>query len=166
MIHDPKHDLTFPCELFWPFLAHEKSNSDIESFTSGMDFNSIVLYLKAKGMNASEIQSDLVDTLGTKVAGYSSVTRWLREAEPNQFSETAVDFAEDAEVDEIDQAILSALEVQPFGSVRDSARLLRLARSTVDWHLTRSLGFPVRHLRWLPHVLTEEQKRIRVSNSE
>jgi hypothetical protein len=131
-----------------------------------MDFNSIVLYLKAKGMNTREIHSDLVATLGTKMLGYSTVTRWLREAQLDQFSETAVDFTEDAEVDEIDEAILSALEVQTFGSVRDIARLTRLARSTVHWHLTRSLGFLARHLHWIPHVLTEEQNRIRVSNSE
>jgi hypothetical protein len=100
------------------------------------------------------------------VLGYCTVIRWLREGQLDQFSETAVDFTEDAEVDEIDEAILSALEVQPFGSVHDIVRPTRLARSIVHWHLTRSLGFLVRHLRWIPHVLTEEQKRIRVSNSE
>jgi hypothetical protein len=131
-----------------------------------MDFNSIVLYLKANGMNAREIHSDLVATLGTKVLGSSTVTRWLREAQLDQFSETAVDFTEDGEVDEIDEAILSALEVHPFASVRDIARLTRLARSTFHWHRTRSLGFLARHLRWIPAVLTEEQRRIRVSNSE
>jgi hypothetical protein len=152
--------------LFWPLLAHEKSNSDLENFTSGIDFNSIVLYLKVKGMNAREIHIDFVATLGTKVPGYSTVTRWFREGQLDQFSETAVDFTEDAEVDEIDEAILSAFEVQPFGSVRDIARLTCLARSTVHWHLARSLGFLVSHLRWIPHVLTKEQKRMRVPNSE
>jgi MoxR-like ATPase len=114
-----------------------------------------VLYLKAKGMKAKEIHSDPVATLGTKVPGYSTVTSWLREAQLDQFSETAVGFAEDAEVDEIDDAILSALEVQPFGSVSDISWLTRLARSTVDWHLTCSLDFEDRHLRWIPHVLAE-----------
>jgi hypothetical protein len=73
-----------------------------------MDFNSSVRYLKAKGMNAREIHSDLVATLGTKVLGYSTVTFWRREAQLDQFSETALDFTEDAEVDEIDEVILSA----------------------------------------------------------
>jgi uncharacterized membrane protein len=131
-----------------------------------MNFNSIVLYLKAKAMNSREIHSDLVATLGTKVLGCSTVTRWLREAQLDLFSETAVDFTEDAEVDEIAESILSAVEVQPFGSVRDIVRPTRLARSTVNWHLTRLLGFLVRHLRWIGYVLTEEKKRIRVSNSE
>jgi hypothetical protein len=39
-----------------------------------------------------------------------------------------------------------------------------LPRSTVrrHGHLTQSLRFTVRHLRWVPHFLTEEQKHIRV----
>jgi hypothetical protein len=159
MIHYTKYDFTLPCHLFSSLLAHEKSNRDVEDFTSEMDFNSIVLYLKEKSMNAREIHSDLVATLGTKVAGCSIVTRWLREAQLDQFSEAAVDFTEDAEVDEIDEAILSVLEVQPFGSVRNIGRLNPLTRSTVDWHLARSLGFAVRHLRWIPHVLKERQSR-------
>jgi hypothetical protein len=73
-----------------------------------MDFNSIVPYLKAKGMNARQIHRDLAATHGRKAPGYSTATRWLREAHLDQFSETAVDFTEDAEVDEIDAAILSA----------------------------------------------------------
>jgi hypothetical protein len=166
MIHETKHDLTLPRELFWPLLAHEKSNPDIENFRSAMDLNSIVVYLKAKTMNAREIHSDLLAPFGTKVPGYFTVTRWLPEAQLDQFSKTAVDLTEDAEVDEIDEAILSALEVQPFGSVGNIARLTGLARSTVHWHFTRSLDFLVRHLRWIPDVLTEEQKRIRVSKSE
>jgi hypothetical protein len=131
-----------------------------------MDFNSIVLDLKAKGMNAREIYSDLVASLGTKMQGYSTVTRWCCEAQLDQFSETAVDFTEDAEVDEIDETILPALEIQPFGSVRDITRLTRLALSTIHWHFTRSLGILVPHLCWIPHILTEEQKRTRISNLE
>jgi hypothetical protein len=123
-----------------------------------MDFNSIVLYFKAKGMKAREIHSELVSTLGTKVPACFTVTRWLREAKLDQFFETAVHLTQDVEVDEIDATISLALEVQPFGSVRDIAQLIRLARSTVHWHLTPSLGFLVRHLRWIPHLLTEEQQ--------
>jgi hypothetical protein len=91
-------------------------------------------------MNTREGHSDLVATLGTKVLGYSTLTRWLHEAQLDQFSETAVDFTENTKVGGIDEAILSALEVQPIGS--------RL------------------HLRCIPRVLTEAQKRTRVSSSK
>jgi hypothetical protein len=62
--------------LFSLILAHEKSNLDVENVTSGMDFNSIVLSLKAKGMNAREIHSDLVATLGTKVLASRCWKKW------------------------------------------------------------------------------------------
>jgi hypothetical protein len=119
-----------------------------------MDFSSIVLDLKANGMNAREIQNDLRASFGTKVLGYSTLTRWLREAQLDQFSEKVVGFTEDVEADEIDEAILSALEVQSFGLIRDIARLTHLVYSTINRHLTRSLGFEVRHLGWILHVLT------------
>jgi hypothetical protein len=117
--------------LLSPLLAHEKSSPDFEDFTSGMDVNSIVLSLKAKGMNAREIHNDVLATLGNMVLGHSTVSRRVRKAQVDQFCETAIDFSEDAEVDEIDEAILSALELQPFGAVCKIARLTRLARSTV-----------------------------------
>jgi hypothetical protein len=94
-------------------------------------------------------------TSGTKVPGDCSATRRLPEAQLDQFSETAVDFTENVEVDEVNEAILSVLEVQPFGSVRDILLFTLLADSTVRWHRTRSLSFEARHRRLIPRVLTE-----------
>jgi hypothetical protein len=73
---------------------------------------------------------------------------------------------DDPQVDETDQAILSAFTVQPFGSVHDIARLTCLSCSPVHSHLTPSVGFRVGYLRWIPHVLTHEHKLNRVSNSQ
>jgi hypothetical protein len=48
--------------------------------------------------------------------------------------------------------------------VRELWRRICLPRSTVHRHrhLTQSLRFTVRHLRWVPHALTTEQKQIPV----
>jgi hypothetical protein len=83
-----------------------------------------------------------------------------------RFSEPGHDLTDDPQVDETDQAILSALTIQPFGLVRDIARLMRVSCSIVQSHLTRSLGLRVRHLRWIRHVLTHEQKLNRVRDSQ
>jgi hypothetical protein len=56
---------------------------------------------------------------------------------------------DDPQVHETDQAILSALTIQPFGLVRDIAGLTCLSCFTVHSHLTHSLGFRVHHLRVL-----------------
>jgi hypothetical protein len=53
-----------------------------------------------------------------------------------------------------------------FSPVRELSRRICRPRFTVRWrwrrHLTQSLRFTVRHLRWAPHFLTAEQKQIRV----
>jgi hypothetical protein len=49
-----------------------------------------------------------------------------------------------------DQALFLALADQPLASIRELSRLTHLLRTTVHRRLTQSLGFRVRHLRWLP----------------
>jgi transposase len=41
----------------------------------------IVTYLSLKGMSAREIHDDILATLGPNAVSYSSVTRYLREAQ-------------------------------------------------------------------------------------
>jgi hypothetical protein len=117
-------------------------------------------------MNGREIGDDLVTTLPDDAPAYSTATIWLRPEQLPRFSEPDHDLTDDPQVDENDQAILSALTSQPFRSVRDIARLTCQSYSTVHSHLTPSLGFRVRHLRWIPDVLTHEQMLNRVTDSQ
>jgi hypothetical protein len=55
-----------------------------------------------------------------------------------------------------------ALAEFPFSSVRELSQRICPPRSFVHWHFTQLLRFMVRHLRWVPHFLTAEQKQIRV----
>jgi hypothetical protein len=93
-----------------------------------------VLYLQINGMNGRDIFDDLVTTIHEDASAYSTVTLWLRQERLPRFSEPSHNLAEDPQVNETDQAILSALTVQPFGSVRDIARLMCLSCSTVHSH--------------------------------
>jgi hypothetical protein len=68
------------------------------------------------------------------------VTFWLRQERLPGFSKPDHDLSDDPQVDETDQAILSAFTIPPFGSVRDIARLPCLSCSIVHSHFTRSLG--------------------------
>jgi hypothetical protein len=64
-----------------------------------------------------------------------------------------------------DRAILATLEDSPFASVRQLSRLTHLPSTIVYRSLTQSLGFVARHLRWLPHALSDVQKDQRVNLS-
>jgi hypothetical protein len=60
--------------------------------------------------------------------------------------------------DNTDGGILSALNENPFMSVRQLSRLTHLPLTTVYRRLTSSIEFTARHLRWTPHALSDAQK--------
>jgi hypothetical protein len=125
----------------------------------------IVAYLSLKGMLAREIHDDIVASRGPNAVSYSSVTRYLHEAQflPSKPESHPADIQRD--LDDSDQTILVALEDSPFASVRQLSRLTHLSSTTVYRHLTQSLGFGARHLRWVPHALSDAQKGERVNLS-
>jgi hypothetical protein len=86
-----------------------------------MDQISIVLYLAKKGLSAVAVHDDLVATLSIEVISYSLVIDHIREARFGT-SNPATPFSEiDCEPDHCDEAILLALNEQPFASIRQLA---------------------------------------------
>jgi hypothetical protein len=98
------------------------------------------------------------------------VTKYARSPQLSGRKEATPPEAPDVERSLVNDAILTALTEFPFpfpfSPVRELSRRICLPRSTVHrhWHrhLTQSFRFTVRHLRWIPHFLTGEQKQIRV----
>jgi hypothetical protein len=120
-----------------------------------MDQKPIVLYLQMKGMVLDAIHDDLVYRLGKDAVTYSTVMKYALSAYFSGGKEATSHEAPDVERSPLDDAILTALAKFPFpfSSVRELSRKICLARSTVHRyrHLTQSLRFTVRHLRWVPH---------------
>jgi histone-lysine N-methyltransferase SETMAR len=128
-----------------------------------MDQHSICLFLAMKGLSAQKIHSELVAVLGADAIGYSTITRYLRQQHfPTKSSEPP----ENTSITVVGNAILDALKQQPFSSIREIAKLTCIPRTTVHRHLTSSLGFVVKHLHWVPHELTANQKSLRASLSK
>jgi hypothetical protein len=115
-----------------------------------MDQNPIVLYLRMKAMAFDAIHDDLVRTLEKDAMAYSTVTKYARTAQLSGPNEATPPEAPDMERSPVDEAILTALPEFLFSSVRELSRMICLPRSTVHRHLTQSLRFTVRYLRWVP----------------
>jgi hypothetical protein len=96
----------------------------------------IVAYLSLKGMSAHELHDDIVATLGPDAVLYSSVTRYLREAQlpPSKPKPHPADVQRD--LDDSDHALLSTLDDGPFESVRQVSRPTHLPSTTVYRRLT------------------------------
>jgi hypothetical protein len=106
-----------------------------------------------KGMALDATHDDLVRTLGKDAVAYSAVTKYARNAQFSGRTEATSPEAPDVESSPVDEAILPTLSEFPFpfSSVRELSRRICLPRSTVHRHITQSLRFTVRHLRWVPH---------------
>jgi hypothetical protein len=80
-------------------------------------------------------------------------------------SQAATPIAVPSGLDDSDEAILSALDENPFASVHQLSPRTHIPTTTVYRRRTESLGFTARHLRWVPHALSEEQRAQRVDLS-
>jgi hypothetical protein len=72
---------------------------------------------------------------------------------------------QDTPIEEVDDAILQALADEPFSLVRKLACHTCLSRMMVHRYLTISSGFTIRYLRWVLHLLSDDQKRSRIDLS-
>jgi hypothetical protein len=105
-----------------------------------MDQRSILPYLAWKGLAAVAIYEDLVAALEAETINYPSVTRYLREAKFATSNPEVTLFEPIREHDDCNQAILLALDEQPFASISSLERLTHPARTTVHQCVTQSLG--------------------------
>jgi hypothetical protein len=131
-----------------------------------MEQRSIILYLARKRLSRLAIHDDLVTTLGPDALSYSSVMHDPRDAVFVSSNPPTPLHRAEAEFDDCDQAILIALADQSFASVRQLSQLTHLPRTIVHRRLTNSLGFRVRNLRCVRHLLAHSQKLDRITLSQ
>jgi hypothetical protein len=89
---------------------------------------------------------------------YSTITYTLR-------SRSSTHLTPDTVENLLDDAIRQTLDEMPFAPVRQIAHRLCQSSTTIYRHLTGALGFVLKHLRWVPHILTTAQQADRVRKS-
>jgi hypothetical protein len=119
------------------------------------------MYLGLRGLNAVEIHNDLVVILKGEAKSYSTVTYCLRKSNFSSPKAPRPSEIPAPTLNESNEATLLALSEELFASVRQLARRTHLHPSVVYDHLTYKLGFTVRYLCWVPHLLSEADKHTR-----
>jgi histone-lysine N-methyltransferase SETMAR len=127
-----------------------------------IEAKSLVVYWQSKSHNTRTIHEKLVARFDENALSYSSVTNWLRRLQLGEDIFEAGIHPDKPSDGFIDFEILTGLTAFPFHSVRTLARTLKLPRSTRWDHLNKG-PFVVKHLRWIPHRLEDEAKRVRVT---
>jgi histone-lysine N-methyltransferase SETMAR len=124
----------------------------------------MILDLHAKGLNAKQILPILKDEFGKHAYSLASIYNWLVKARLGQQS---VDDAERSGRP-LDEQLLTRiqemLDEHPFSSVRSISRTLNSPSTTIWRYLTHHLGLVYKHSKWVPHMLSADQKQKRVND--
>lgn len=112
-----------------------------------MSIKDIVLAKNQKGCNALQIYQFLKDELGDKAIGYSTVTKYLREAKFSEASSQSKNETTELWDYTKDEKIQEALNENPFLSVRGISTQTSIAPSTVHWILTTRMDYKNKHLK-------------------
>jgi hypothetical protein len=116
-----------------------------------MSQQTIALFLAIKGLSSRATHDELVTVLRPAASASSTVTKYLQQ---RHVPDIPIEDPEEASPTVVDDAILDALQHQPFSSVGELAKLTCLPRTTVHRRRTGTLRCIVPHLRSVPHSLT------------
>jgi histone-lysine N-methyltransferase SETMAR len=130
-----------------------------------MSQKDLVLSLRKEGMTAKAIHERLVEIFGLFAMPYSTVTRIFREICWTPFEQGSKNLGGRPPNLEHDVQILYVLERHLNASVREIADEARIPKSIVFDVLRGRLHYSWRNYRFVPHALTEAQRRERVEKS-
>jgi hypothetical protein len=119
-----------------------------------------------KHLLAVAIRAEINSVLGEGIIGYSTVTCYLRKQSFVNASHLAPEEPDLGAADTIDNAILQALDEQPFVSLRQIAKRTLIPMSAVRYSLVDKMTYRLKHCKWVAHRSSEAQKQTRVATSK
>lgn len=120
------------------------------------------------GITAKEIYNEICDAYGTSEVSYTTVTRWLRRFKKG------VDSVEDAPRPGRKHSAITPKNIQKVRdliakdaryTVTDIAHIVGISVPSAFRILRKELKLKRLTARWIPHLLTPEQKRLRVKTA-
>jgi hypothetical protein len=130
-------------------------------FVIEYDQRVIIRFLSNEGIGADEITTRLQAQFGEHTYKVRTVRFWVTEVRFGRQDLHDESRTGRPPLDDLDAKILAIFQKSPFESARSIAESLSVGRATVLRHLHESLGFKSFHLRWVPHLLSDDlhQKR-------
>jgi hypothetical protein len=113
------------------------------------------LFAGMKGLSATGIHGELVEILGSGAITYSAIIKYLRSASSKVKGAGSDEGRSDPGTNLADDHIFHAFEISPVASMRQTARMTVLPKTTVYRYLPGSLNFVNKRFQWVPHSLSE-----------
>ena len=133
-----------------------------DAFVDRQEYRAVIRFCVRRKLKGAEIHRQLQEAYGPAAPSYATVRKWCE-----RFRGQRESLADDKHTgrpkhEDWKQMVEEFLLDQPFASVRCLSLELGLARETVRLILTRDLGMKKYCSRWIPHVLSAENKASRV----
>ena len=131
-------------------------------------YRAVIDYLLKKGLNLKGIHEELVNTYGGSAPSYATTKRWVSEFKHGRESLKDSDRCGRPVIVNTPEMISKVLEMIMLDrrfTTRHIAETLRLSHTTVHQILIKDLQMRKVSARWVPHLLTPEQKHIRLKQS-
>lgn len=133
-----------------------------------IEHRAVIKYLNKKGLPPKDIHQDMVSTLGESAPSYSSVKKWVAEFkrgresikdDPRSGRPTSSTTKEN--IDKICDLVLGDRRL----TIGKIAEITNISYGRVQHIITEELGFHKVSARWVPRLLSAEQKRVRYTIS-
>ena len=121
-----------------------------------------IIKLTKNGDSPSVIMSKLHDEFGQHAPSRTCVYKWHAQVKLGVESSCEHEKPGRKPDEELLYDIESVFENEAFASIGYISRTLNIPKSTAHRYVTQYLGRKFKHTRWIPHLLTEEQKKLRI----
>ena len=132
------------------------------------EVRAVIKYLNLKGMSTKEINEDMIQTLGKDAPLYSTVKKWVAEFKRGKEDVTddsragrPVNVVTDEQSEAVHRAVMSDRRV----TIRELVKTLGISFGSIQTILSEVLYMKKLSARWVPRMLTEDQKKTRVNMS-
>lgn len=124
----------------------------------------LVKYWHSKGYEAKKMHEKCLKHFPNVTVGYSTITNWIRRLDSGENIIDRKIGSGRLSDGLVDIKIIEELEITPFHSVRTLNQALKIPTTTIFYHL-RNMGYVIKHLKYVPHNLTQTHKneRVRIS---
>ena len=134
-----------------------------------LEIRGVIKYLHKKGLSGQEIHNDMVNVLGESAPSYATVKNWIAEFKRGRTSiqdEPRSRRPKTATTPEIIAKVHDMVLDDRRVKVREIGNAIGISNDRVHFILQQELHMKKLSARWVPHLLTVDQKRIRMKISQ